>query len=184
MKMLKRVRPSGRLVLVSLCASFVCLASGNFGSAQNPSQQAEQPAPQVDAARNGPAATLADEAIRDAQTGWFAEAAKTRDERLAWWREARFGCFIHWGAYSVLGGDWQGQPNPGYAEHIMRVNKIPLATYRSQVAAKFHPDAFDARQWVALIKGAGMRYIIITSKHHDGFAIWPSNVNPYNIRDV
>jgi alpha-L-fucosidase len=66
----------------------------------------------------------------------------------------------------------------------MRVDKIPLATYRTQVAARFHPHAFDAKQWVALIKGAGMRYIIITSKHHDGFAIWPSDVNPYNIRDV
>jgi alpha-L-fucosidase len=124
------------------------------------------------------------EAARDAQTGWWAEAYKTRDQRLAWWREARFGCFIHWGAYSVLGGEWEGKPNPGYAEHIMRVDKIPLATYKAEVAAKFHPDAFNATEWVRLIKGAGMRYIIITSKHHDGFAIWPSDVNPYNIRDV
>jgi len=124
------------------------------------------------------------EAVHDAQNGWWAEAYKTRDERLEWWRDARFGCFIHWGAYSVLGGEWQGRPNPGYAEHIMRVDKIPLATYRSEVAAKFHPDAFNATQWVSLIKSAGMRYIVITSKHHDGFAIWPSDVNPYNIRDV
>jgi alpha-L-fucosidase len=141
------------------------------------------------ASQSQPAAqSLADQraaaAAHDAQTGWWAEAYKTRDQRLAWWRDARFGCFIHWGAYSVLGGDWQGKPNPGYAEHIMRVDKIPLATYKSQVAAKFHPDAFNATEWVSLIKGAGMRYIIITSKHHDGFAIWPSDVNPYNIRDV
>ena len=104
--------------------------------------------------------------------------------RLAWWRDARFGCFIHWGPYSVLGGEWQGKPNPGDAEHIMRVDQIPLATYRDEVAAKFHPDKFDANEWVRLIKSAGMRYIIITSKHHDGFAIWPSDVNGYNIRDV
>ena len=163
--------------LLAVAISGTCLA-------QTASRPNGRPTPQVETPTGSLAATRADEAIRDAQTGWFAEAAKTRDERLAWWREARFGCFIHWGAYSVLGGDWQGQPNPGYAEHIMRVDKIPLATYRTEVAANFHPDSFDAKQWVALIKGAGMRYIIITSKHHDGFAIWPSNVNSYNIRDV
>jgi alpha-L-fucosidase len=124
------------------------------------------------------------DAIRDAKTGWYAEALKTRDQRLEWWREAKFGCFIHWGAYSTLGGKWKDNPNPGYAEHIMRVDKIPLATYRDEVAAKFHPDKFDAKEWVRQIKSAGMRYIIITSKHHDGFAIWPSEVNKYNIRDV
>jgi alpha-L-fucosidase len=123
-------------------------------------------------------------AIRDANTGWYAGALKMRDQRLAWWRDARFGCFIHWGPYSVLGGEWKGNPNPGYAEHIMRVDRIPLATYKDQVAAKFHPDQFDAAALVRLIKSAGMRYIIITSKHHDGFAIWPSDVNNYNIRDV
>ena len=160
----------------------------SIGAAQTAPRQAGKLAAEAEAGnepmKEGPAAIRDAEAVRDAQTGWFAEAAKTRDQRLAWWRDARFGCFIHWGAYSVLGGDWQGKPNPGYAEHIMRVNKIPLATYREQAAAKFHPDAFDARQWVALIKGAGMRYVIITSKHHDGFAIWPSDVSPYNIRDV
>jgi alpha-L-fucosidase len=123
-------------------------------------------------------------AIKDAKTGWYAEALKTRDQRLAWWREARFGCFVHWGAYSVLGGEWKDRPNPGYAEHIMRVNKIPVETYKNEVAAKFHPDAYDAKSWVRQMKAAGMQYVIITSKHHDGFAIWPSDVNKYNIRDV
>src|ERR1700753_1145576 len=113
-------------------------------------------------------------AIEDAKTGWYAEALKTRDQRLAWWREARFGCFVHWGAYSVLGGEWKDRPNPGYAEHIMRVNRIPLATYRDEVAAKFHPDAYGAKAWVKQMKAAGMQYVILTSKHHDGFAIWPS----------
>lgn len=124
------------------------------------------------------------EAIQDAKTGWYAESLKTRDQRLVWWREARFGCFVHWGAYSVLGGMWQNRPNPGYAEHIMRVNKIPLNVYRDEVAAKFHPDAYDATSWVKQMKAAGMQYVIITSKHHDGFAIWPSYVSKYNIRDV
>ena len=123
-------------------------------------------------------------AAKAAQNGWYADALPGREQRLAWFREAKFGTFIHWGAYSVLGGQWDGKPNPGYAEHIMRVDRIPLATYRSEVAAKFHPDKFDAQAWVKLIKAAGSRYIIITSKHHDGFAIWPSEVNSYNIRDV
>lgn len=142
------------------------------------SDAANEPMQAGDAAQRDAAA------IRDAETGWYANALKTRDARLAWWREARFGCFIHWGPYSVLGGEWQGKPNPGYSEHIMRVDRIPLETYKDQVAAKFHPDKFDANEWVRLIKSAGMRYIIITSKHHDGFAIWPSDVNGYNIRDV
>ena len=123
-------------------------------------------------------------AIQDAKTGWYAEALKTRDQRLAWWREARFGCFVHWGAYSTLGGVWQDRPNPGYAEHIMRVNKIPVEVYKNEVAAKFHPDAYDAKSWVRQMKAAGMQYVILTAKHHDGFAMWPSDVNKYNIRDV
>jgi len=184
---------AGRIVLAIICvallfgfvAAKLAIASA---AAADPTQTKAQTKAQAEAAneptQSGPTAAKDASAIRDAETGWYAKALKTRDDRLAWWREARFGCFIHWGAYSVLGGEWQGKPNPGYAEHIMRVDKIPLATYREQVAAKFHPDAFDAEAWVKQIKGAGMRYIILTSKHHDGFAIWPSNVNGYNIRDV
>ncbi|HVZ30072.1 MAG TPA: alpha-L-fucosidase [Asticcacaulis sp.] len=147
-----------------------------FTSSPAPAQDAAPPSPVI-AERDAAAA-------KAAQTGWYAEALKTRDQRLAWFRDARLGTFIHWGPYSVLGGQWDGQPNPGYAEHIMRVDRIPLKTYKAEVAAKFHPDKFDARAWVKQIKAAGSRYIIITSKHHDGFAIWPSDVNPYNIRDV
>jgi len=123
-------------------------------------------------------------AVKDATNGWYTASLKTRDQRLEWWREARFGCFVHWGAYSVLGGEWKDRPNPGYAEHIMRVNRIPVETYKNEVAARFHPDAYDAKAWVRQMKAAGMQYVILTSKHHDGFAIWPSEVNKYNIRDV
>lgn len=124
------------------------------------------------------------EAERKAKTGWWAEAGKTRDQRIQWWRDARFGAFIHWGVYSDLAGEWQGKPTSGYAEHIMRKWKIPLATYRNEVAAKFNPTAYDANAWVAQMKAAGMRYIVITAKHHDGFAMWPSKANRYNIRDI
>jgi alpha-L-fucosidase len=162
------------LLVLSGCAS---KRGENSGDALR-SKAANEPM-QIGAAAQRDAA-----AVVDAQNGWYAAALKTRDQRLAWWREARFGCFIHWGPYSVLGGNWKDNPNPGYAEHIMRVEKIPLATYRSEVAAKFHPNKFNATEWVRLIKSAGMRYIIITSKHHDGFAIWPSDVNGYNIRNT
>lgn len=123
-------------------------------------------------------------ALERARSGWWAEALKTKDERLAWWRDARFGAFVHWGPYSVLGGDWHGQPPPTYAEHIMRVQRIPLAVYRDEVAGRFHPDAFDATNWVRMMKDAGMRYLIITAKHHDGFAMWPSDASDFDIADV
>ena len=156
-----------------------------IAGAQNPASDAQRRSEAAnEPMQSGAAAQRDADAIRDAQTGWYADALKTRDERLAWWRAARFGCFIHWGAYSVLGGEWQGKPNPGYAEHIMRVDRIPLATYKEQVAAKFDPEKYDAKEWVRLIKAAGMQYVILTAKHHDGFAIWPSDVNGYNIRDV
>jgi alpha-L-fucosidase len=161
-----------------LLTANITYAQSAAPEAKRRSDAANEPMQVGDAAQRDAAA------IRDAQNGWYAEALKSREERLAWWRDARFGCFIHWGPYSVLGGEWQGKPNPGYSEHIMRVDRIPLATYQNEVAAGFHPDKFDAAEWVRLIKSGGMRYIIITSKHHDGFAIWPSDVNAYNIRDV
>lgn len=88
----------------------------------------------------------------------------------AWFQDARFGLFIHWGVYSVLGdGEW-----------VMNNQQIPIATYE-KVPAFFNPQAFDPKAWVQLAKDAGMRYITITSKHHDGFAMWDSRVSDYNI---
>ena len=123
-------------------------------------------------------------AIKEAGETFVKTAEATRDQRLAWWREAKFGCFIHWGVYSGPGGEWDGKPFTGYAEHLMRIRKIPLAEYRRKVAAPFNPTRFDADAWVSLIKSAGMRYLIITAKHHDGFAMWPSEVSKYNIRNA
>ena len=123
-------------------------------------------------------------AIQAAEQGWWKAAQATRDQRLSWWREAKFGCFIHWGVYSGPAGEWNGKPFKGYAEHLMRIQKIPLAEYKSKVVAPFNPVKFNAEEWVQLIKGAGMKYLIITAKHHDGFAMWPSKVTPYNIHDA
>ncbi len=104
-----------------------------------------------------------------------------RDMRLGWWREARFGMFIHWGVYSSLSGTWNDKAYGGYGEHIQRMAKIPIPVYRREVAGKFNPVAFDADAWVRLAKQAGMGYLIITAKHHDGFAMYDSRVTDYNI---
>src|SRR5882724_554896 len=74
-------------------------------------------------------------AIRDAEQGWWKAAQAGRNQRLEWWRDARFGCFIHWGVYSGPGGEWNGKPFKGYAEHLMRIKKIPLAEYKQKVVA-------------------------------------------------
>jgi alpha-L-fucosidase len=111
------------------------------------------------------------------------ETAAQRDARMAWWRQARFGMFIHWGIYSVPAGFWQGKPVNDAGEWIMNAGKIPVADYK-KFAPQFDPTPFDAHAWVSLAKAAGMKYIVITAKHHDGFAMYPSKVNPFNIHDA
>ena len=108
--------------------------------------------------------------------------AAGRDD-LAWWREARFGLFIHWGLYAIPAGLWKGRPTPYAGEWIMFHMKIPVATYE-QLAAKFNPRHWDARAIVRLAKDAGMGYLVITAKHHDGFAMYRSAANPYNVVDA
>jgi alpha-L-fucosidase len=98
--------------------------------------------------------------------------------RLRWWSEARFGMFIHWGLYAQDGCFWKGQD--GKTEHMMRHLKIPLAEY-AKIAGEFNPTRFDASEWVRVAKNAGMKYMVITSKHHDGFAMWGSKSSDYNI---
>ena len=115
------------------------------------------------------------------EMAWWRESMETRDQRLQWWREARFGMFVHWGVYSYLGGTWNGRAVKGYAEHIQRILKIPIPTYREQVAGKFNPTEFDADAWIRAAKEAGMGYFIITAKHHDGFAMFDSKASDYNI---
>jgi alpha-L-fucosidase len=106
-----------------------------------------------------------------------------RERRLQWWREARFGMFIHWGLYAVPAGIWDGKDVPGIGEWIMNHAKIPVAEYE-KLAAKFNPVRFNADQWVSVAKNAGMKYIVITAKHHDGFAMFKSQASKYNIVDA
>lgn len=107
----------------------------------------------------------------------------SKDDRMKWWRDARFGLFIHWGLYSIPAGEWKGQDIAGIGEWIMKRAKIPATEYR-QLAQQFNPVRFDARAFVATAKNAGMKYITITSKHHDGFAMFKSNASKYNIVDA
>ena len=108
------------------------------------------------------------------------ETPEQRNARLAWFREARFGMFIHWGLYSILAGRWDGKEVPGIGEWIMNRASIPVAQYQA-LAARFNPTRFSAAGIVGLAKSAGMKYIVITSKHHDGFAMFDSKANPFNI---
>jgi len=105
------------------------------------------------------------------------------DARMAWFREAKFGLFIHWGIYSVPAGAWQGRVVPGLGEWIMHNAPIPLPQYEL-LAQRFNPVKFDAEAWVRLAADAGMKYIVITSKHHDGFAMYHSKVSAYNVYDA
>ncbi|QYM79712.1 alpha-L-fucosidase [Horticoccus luteus] len=106
-----------------------------------------------------------------------------QNDPLRWWRESRFGMFIHWGLYAIPAGVWQGQRVPYIGEWMMFREKIPVATYAA-LAAQFHPRHFDAAAWVRLAKQAGMRYLVITAKHHDGFAMYRTSVNRYNVVDA
>jgi len=110
-------------------------------------------------------------------------AEEQRQKRMAWWREARFGMFIHWGLYAVPAGEWKGKLIPGIGEWIQRRAKIPVADY-AKLADQFNPVQFNANEWVAVAKSAGMKYMVITAKHHDGFAMYGSEVSKYNIVDA
>ncbi len=125
------------------------------------------------------------------QTAQAASPMST-EQRLEWFREAKFGMFIHWGVYSVLGGEWEGRQMPARGELpfvdtnvelIMEGLRIPLADYR-RIAQRFNPVEFDAQRWVRLAKQAGMRYLVITAKHQDGFAMYRSRTSSFNIFDA
>jgi len=122
------------------------------------------------------------EAYTNALQTWYIKDKKEHTHRADWFAEDKFGCFIHWGVSSSLGGEWNGIGTLGYAEHIMRSRKIPLSEYREKVVIPFDAPDFDADTWMKTAKETGMKYMIITAKHHDGFAMYPSNAYPYDIR--
>ncbi|MEN5088832.1 alpha-L-fucosidase [Sphingobacterium faecium] len=112
-------------------------------------------------------------------SGW----KETKDSRMEWFREARFGLFIHWGLYSAAGGSWDGKQYPQhYAEWIQAWAKVPSKTYAEVLKPKFTASKFDATAWASLAKEAGMKYVIITSRHHEGFSIFNSQ-QPYSLKN-
>lgn len=113
----------------------------------------------------------------------FAQTPTSQDQHMKWWREARFGMFIHWGVYAQLAGNWQGHQIGRGGEWIMNRGKISVADYQ-QVAKSFNPVKYDADAWVKAAKDAGMKYIVITAKHHDGFAMFKSGASKWNIADA
>lgn len=112
------------------------------------------------------------------QSGW-AQHPQRNDARLGWWQDAKFGLFLHWGLYSVAGGDWKGKRYRGN-EHFMLYERIPLREYAT-LADSLTLARYDPEQWVKAAKDAGMRYIVITAKHHEGFAMFNSASSAYNI---
>ena len=107
-----------------------------------------------------------------------------REARIKWWREARFGMFIHWGLYSIPAGVWKDKVHPtGYSEWIMFDEKIPAKEYEL-LAGRFNPVKFDAKAWAAIAKKAGMKYVLLTAKHHDGFSMFKSRWTPYNVAEA
>jgi alpha-L-fucosidase len=107
------------------------------------------------------------------------ETGEQRDARMAWFREARFGLFLHWGVYSVPAGEWKDKKN--YGEWFMEETHLPVSEYE-KFAPQFNPVKFDAKEWVRMAKEAGMKYIVITSKHHDGFGMFRSGLTDWCIK--
>ncbi len=108
------------------------------------------------------------------------ETPAQRDSRLQWWRDARFGMFIHWGLYAIPAGQWQNKPIGGIGEWIMNSANIPVDQYE-QLAKQFNPVKYDPAKWVRTAKEAGIKYLVITSKHHDGFCLFDAKSTNYNV---
>lgn len=100
--------------------------------------------------------------------------------RIDWWREARFGMFIHWGLYAIPAGEWPGATGTGHGEWIRDTAKIPLEDY-DKLKDRFNPERFNPTEWMQAAKGAGMSYAILTTKHHDGFVLFDSKHTEFDV---
>jgi alpha-L-fucosidase len=106
----------------------------------------------------------------------YEDSPEKKEGRMRWFRDARFGMFIHWGLYSQLGGEWKERHVTGGAEWIQKYLEIPSSQYRP-LAGTFDAPDFDADAWIQAIAAAGVKYICVTTKHHDGFCMWPTKLN-------
>ena len=108
------------------------------------------------------------------------ETKQTASPEMEWWREARFGMFVHWGLYSVAAGEWNGKSVDGIGEWIQNFAKVPNSDYE-KLAADFTMANYNPEEWVKMAKNAGARYIIFTAKHHEGFCLYPSDVSDFDV---
>jgi alpha-L-fucosidase len=124
--------------------------------------------------------------IGAAEVAPAAEPASSHEARMGWWREARFGMFVHWGLYSGLAGTWKGKPvgMTGGMEWIQQRVKADTDTYARAAVPLFQPKPGFAREWASLAKAAGCRYVVFTTKHHEGFALHDSAVSDYDAGSV
>ena len=114
----------------------------------------------------------------------FSETPEDRDERMEWWREARFGMFVHWGLYSIPAGEWDGRKFGGGVEWIQNRAGVPAKKYSERLLPKFKPKKDLAKEWAKTAKSAGCKYLVFTTKHHEGFALHDSAVTEFDAKDV
>jgi alpha-L-fucosidase len=122
--------------------------------------------------------TIVAQPLQPQQKDYLRESNAQYEARMKWWSEARFGMFIHWGLYSIPAGEWKGSTN--HAEWIRTTAQIPITEYEKFVG-QFNPVQFNATEWVRMAKNAGMKYITITSKHHDGFCLFDSKFTDFDV---
>jgi alpha-L-fucosidase len=156
-----------RSLVASFVAVIVAACTSHSPSASIASDSARDTAP---VAKDGGSAAKS--------TALASDADRDNDARMKWWREARFGLFIHWGLYSIPAGEWKGRTD--HAEWIRTTAQIPIGDY-DKFLQRFNPVKFDADAWVHLAKEAGMQYIVITSKHHDGFCLFDSKYTDFDV---
>ena len=127
-----------------------------------------------------PPAATGDRRLDVPSRDWLTETKADNAARMDWWRKARFGIFIHWGLYAVPAGFHEGKPVRGTGEWLQRSADLDANVYE-QFAGQFNPIKFDAAQWVRIAREAGCKYIVITAKHHEGFAMYDTQVGRYSI---
>ena len=159
----------GRLDAAAVLAQVQVATAAPTADQDQGSDTTQEPA--VDAAQVQSPNTAQD---RAGDAGRTEAAAASTAANVAWWHEARLGMFVHWGLYSVAAGQWEGKDIPGWGEWLLNKIKVDPAVYANTLMPRFDPVKFDADAWVRAAKDAGMGYIVVTTKHHDGFLLWDS----------
>jgi alpha-L-fucosidase len=158
------------IAILILCASVTAIMASGDGHGSQQAQPQAQPSPSP-SPRPAITQVTPEEAARE-----------LNNPRSKWFREAKFGLFIHWGLYAIPAGTWKDKQIPGLGEWIMNRAKIPVKEYEL-LAKEFNPVKFNADEWAQFAQDAGVKYLTITSKHHDGFAMFRSMVSGYNVEN-